>query len=216
MTTQHVAPPVAEAPIPALLRVHRSAWRAPVSAAAVVAAAAHIPVTGAHLVEVRYLGVLFIALEVTAVLLAAALCWRPTRAAYLAAAAVGAAAVLALVLSRTTGLPLAGDDVGNWAEPLATISLIAESVMVGGGVAAGAATGRGRSSAATHRMGLTAGAIIVTVGLALVGAVTAPEAAPDVEVGGGMTQDMDGMQMGLPGSGVHPPDDAARPTVSPG
>jgi hypothetical protein len=173
----------------------------PLAALALVAAAAHVPVTGEHLEEARYIGVLFIALEVACVLLAVALVARPSRAVFAATSAVGALAVLALVVSRTIGLPLIQDDIGVWTEPLAWISLVSESLMAVGGAAA-AAGWRARAV----RTGVFAAVLILLLGG---GATVAASAATPAETHGDERSgemrghdmnghDMDGMHMGFP------------------
>jgi hypothetical protein len=107
-----------------------SIWRDPLLAALIVTAAAHLPVTPGHLAEAPYIGVLFILLEVACagivlLLLRAEVWWLFAGAALLGIGAIGA-----LLVSRTVGLPLMADDIGNWSDPLATISLVAESVVV--------------------------------------------------------------------------------------
>ncbi|CAN5424922.1 hypothetical protein BH10ACT11_BH10ACT11_08280 [soil metagenome] len=53
-----------------------------------------------------------------------------SRLAWSAAAALGASAIAGYVISRTTGLPNATDDVGNWTEPLGLASLFVEGCVV--------------------------------------------------------------------------------------
>ncbi len=172
-----------------------ASWRGPLAAASVIAAAAHVPVTGEHLEEALYIGVLFIALEVVSVALAVVVLLRPSRTVYGAIAVVGALAVAALVVSRTIGLPLIQDDIGNWTEPLATVSVVAEAVMaVGGGIAAMAGVS---SPGRTTRFGLVAGVIILTLGMTATGFAAAAESGDADQDMPGM--DMPGMHMGLPG-----------------
>ena len=105
----------------------RAAVRFPVAATALVAAAAHVPVTGEHLREAPYIGVLFIALEVALVVLAGLVLVSSSRLVWWAAAVVPALAIVAYAVSRTVGLPQIGDDVGNWTEPLGVVSVVAET-----------------------------------------------------------------------------------------
>ncbi len=111
-------------------RPEQSRLRLPAAALAVVAAAAHVPVTGTHLHEAPYVGWLFVALEVTLVVLAVLLLVADRRLVWTAAAVVPALAVLAYAASRTVGLPQIGDDVGNWTEPLGVVSVVAETLLV--------------------------------------------------------------------------------------
>ena len=50
--------------------------------------------------------------------------------AWAAATMLAALAIVAYVLSRTTGLPQSSDDVGNWSEPLGVASLFVEGSLV--------------------------------------------------------------------------------------
>jgi hypothetical protein len=43
---------------------------------------------------------------------------------------LAAATFLGYCLSRTTGLPAATDDIGNWTETLGVLSLVAEGAVV--------------------------------------------------------------------------------------
>lgn len=91
------------------------------------AGAAHIPVIPSHLREAPYIGVLFILLTVACLVLAALLTWHPDALSYAAAVIMTAAAITAYVLSRTVGLPMIEDDIGNWFEPLGIISVLTEA-----------------------------------------------------------------------------------------
>jgi hypothetical protein len=53
-----------------------------------------------------------------------------TRIFLLAAAGLAGSAVIGYVLSRTTGLPNATGDIGNWTEPLGLASLFVEGAVV--------------------------------------------------------------------------------------
>src|SRR3954447_19146095 len=81
--------------------------------------------------ETRYVFWLYVALMVGSVVAAAVVLTRGSRFAWSAAGALAAGAIAGYVLSRTTGLPNAKDDIGNWTEPLGLASLFVE-----GGVAA--------------------------------------------------------------------------------
>ena len=84
---------------------------------------------GGKLAEVPYLGYLYIALMVGSVVAAGLLFYRP-RAGWTLGGLLALGAFVAYCLSRTTGLPNATDDIGNWGEPLGIASLIVEGVMV--------------------------------------------------------------------------------------
>lgn len=88
--------------------------------------------------ETSYLGLLFAGAVVAAVLVAAALTRTTDHRVWSAACALASLVLLGYLLSRTTGLPGANDDVGEWDEPLGLASLVAESlvVCVSGGVLA--------------------------------------------------------------------------------
>ncbi|MCA1984706.1 hypothetical protein [Nocardioides nematodiphilus] len=95
----------------------------------VVTAGTHLPLVGEHLEEAPYVGWLFIALSAAALVLALALVIADTPLVWAVAGAVTLAAVVAFVASRTIGLPLIGDDVGNWSEPLGYPAVAAEVVV---------------------------------------------------------------------------------------
>jgi hypothetical protein len=81
--------------------------------------------------ETRYLFWMYIALIAGCIVVAGAVLFTRIRVALLAAAGLAASAAVGYVLSRTTGLPNASGDIGNWTEPLGLASLFVE-----GGVAA--------------------------------------------------------------------------------
>src|SRR3954469_25632736 len=68
--------------------------------------------------ETRYIFWMYIALIVACIVVAGAILFTRMRVAFLAAAALAASAAAGYILSRTTGLPNAHGDVGNWTEPL--------------------------------------------------------------------------------------------------
>lgn len=175
---------------------------APLAAASLVTAAAHLPVTNEHLDGAPYVGLLLIALELACVVLAVVLLVRPTRAAMLTTATVGVLAVHTFLLSRTVGLPQIGFDVGNWREPLAVVSVLAEVVMgIGGSIAS-----LFDAKATTHRIrlaGVVAGAFLLIAGAAATGLAASVETAPyngttetGTQVPGHPHPGMPGMRMG--------------------
>jgi hephaestin len=103
-------------------------------AATLTMTAAHLPVTGEHFRQAPYIGALFVVLEIAGLVLAGLLIFRDSRWVYALTAVTGGSAIAAYVVSRSLGLPQIRDDVGNWAEPLGVVSLVAESVMAVGGV----------------------------------------------------------------------------------
>lgn len=148
------------------VEAERSPWRWPSAAIALIVAATHVPITGEHLSEAPYIGWSFVALEVTAVVLAAALVVRDVTIVWWAAGAVPALAIVAFVITRTVALPQIADDVGNWTEPLGVVALVAEGMLVVLALAHGSAAWRGSRLAA--RPLLLGGALLVT-GLAATG-----------------------------------------------
>jgi hypothetical protein len=80
--------------------------------------------------ETPYLGWMYIALITGCVVVAAALLRTTDRRAWLSAAALSAGAIAGYTLTRTTGLPQATGDIGNWTEPLGLASLFVEGSLV--------------------------------------------------------------------------------------
>jgi hypothetical protein len=77
-----------------------------------------------------YLGVMYVGLIVSSLVLAAALIQGGDRRVWTASGALAASVIVGYVLSRTTGLPSSMDDVGNWGEPLGIASLFVETSLV--------------------------------------------------------------------------------------
>ncbi|QNN51752.1 hypothetical protein [Nocardioides mesophilus] len=73
---------------------------------------------------------LFIALSVVSVTLAATLLVADTLPVWAVSVVVNALAVTAYVVSRATALPHLGDDVGNWTEPLGMAAVLAETISI--------------------------------------------------------------------------------------
>jgi hypothetical protein len=120
---------------PSALRPHRFRPRGQgqrwiVATAALIAAAAHVPVIGPHLDEAPYMGILFIVLTVACLGIAGAVCVRDSAALYAAAALTCGLAVLGYAATRLVAFPMLADDVGNWLEPLGVWSVISETVVV--------------------------------------------------------------------------------------
>jgi hypothetical protein len=80
--------------------------------------------------ETRWLFWAYVLLMAATIAVAGALLHDPGRRAFAAAALVAAAPLVGYVLSRTTGLPGADDDIGNWADPLGLASLWVEGAVV--------------------------------------------------------------------------------------
>lgn len=83
-----------------------------------------------QLSETPYIFFLYLALMVASVALAGVLIVTGDARAWAAATVLAALAIVAYVLSRTTGLPQSSDDVGNWSEPLGMASLFVEGSLV--------------------------------------------------------------------------------------
>jgi hypothetical protein len=80
--------------------------------------------------ETPYLGVMYIALMVASVAVALYLLHSGSPRAWAAAGLLAAATLTGFVLSRTTGLPQAHDDVGNWTEGLGLASMFVEAAVI--------------------------------------------------------------------------------------
>ena len=80
--------------------------------------------------ETPYMAWLYVGLIVAAGVLAASLVLGGDRWIWQAAAGLSASVILGYVLSRTTGLPQATDDIGNWGEPLGIASLFVEGAVI--------------------------------------------------------------------------------------
>jgi cytochrome bd-type quinol oxidase subunit 2 len=92
--------------------------------------------------ETRYLFWMYVALIAGSIVVAGAVLFTRSRAAFLAAAVLAGSALAGYVLSRTTGLPNAKGDIGNWTEPLGLASLFVEAAVVALAGAAFAVTSR--------------------------------------------------------------------------
>lgn len=114
----------------------RSRLRYLAAALAVVAGLAHVPVTPEHLRQAPYIGVLFMLVTVVCVLSASLLLIADSVVVWAVVTTTCLLAALAYVASRTVGLPLMADDVGNWFQTLGMVSVLAEAgvVILGGAV----------------------------------------------------------------------------------
>jgi len=92
--------------------------------------------------ETRYLFWMYIALMAASLAVAGAVLHFRDRRVWLASGGLAASAIAGYVLSRTTGLPAAHGDVGNWTEPLGLASLFVEGAVVAISGYAYAFTGR--------------------------------------------------------------------------
>jgi hypothetical protein len=79
--------------------------------------------------ETPYMGWMYVGLILAAVGIAAVLAATGDVRGWAAAGAVAVTVMLGYTLSRTTGLPQATDDIGNWGEPLGMASLFVEGLL---------------------------------------------------------------------------------------
>jgi hypothetical protein len=103
----------------------------------------HILDLSGKMEETPYLGFAYIGL-IAGCAAAVVLLARRDRRGFVLAGGLAAATFLAYCLSRTTGLPAATDDVGNWTETLGVWSLVLEGAVVA--LSAAALTGPARRS----------------------------------------------------------------------
>lgn len=108
------------------MRPLQSPLRRPAALLLLVVAIVHVPLIPEHLREAPYVGVLFILLVVVSAALAVLLVRSDTRIVWTATAVVMLLALVAYLVSRTVGLPQLHDDIGEWGDPLAVPSLVAE------------------------------------------------------------------------------------------
>lgn len=78
----------------------------------------------------RYLQYGYWILEVAGIVAAVLLLRRQARSGWLLAIGVALGPIVFFTLTRTTGLPDATDDKGNWGEPLGIISLVVEGLLL--------------------------------------------------------------------------------------
>jgi hypothetical protein len=80
--------------------------------------------------ETPYMGWMYVGLMAGSLGAAALLIRSGSRLGWAASAALAASAIVGYVVSRTTGLPQANGDIGNWTEPLGLASLFVEGCVV--------------------------------------------------------------------------------------
>jgi hypothetical protein len=105
-------------------------WRWLLALAAIVSAAAHLPVISPHLAEAPYMGEEFIVLTAACLLLAGAAIMCDSAAVYSLGILTCGLAVIGYVATRLVAFPQLADDVGNWFEPLGVVAVLAESIAV--------------------------------------------------------------------------------------
>lgn len=111
-------------------RPRRRPERWVVSAAAFVAAVAHVPVIGPHLEEAPYMGVLFIVLTAACGFLAVAALMWDSGVLYALTVLTCGLALIGYIATRVVAFPMLSDDVGNWLEPLGLLSIASELIAV--------------------------------------------------------------------------------------
>ncbi|MEA2449847.1 MAG: hypothetical protein QOG63_1779 [Thermoleophilaceae bacterium] len=116
--------------------VHDIASRATIAVGLAAVGVIHLLDSIGKYSETRYLFWMYIALIVGSIVVAGAVLFTRMRGAFLAAAALAGSAAIGYVLSRTTGLPSATGDIGNWTEPLGLASLFVEGSVVAVSLAA--------------------------------------------------------------------------------
>jgi hypothetical protein len=80
--------------------------------------------------EAVYIGVLYIVLMVVTVAVSVVLLRTDSLMAWVLAAGAAGLTLIAFVISRTTGLPGAYEDIGNWLDPLGLASLWVEGLVL--------------------------------------------------------------------------------------
>jgi apolipoprotein N-acyltransferase len=116
-------------------RVHPPIFEALTVVGLIGIAWVHILDLSGKMEETPYLGFAYIGL-IAGCAAAVVLLARRDRRGFLLAGGLAAATFLGYCLSRTTGLPAATTDVGNWAESLGIWSLVLEGAVVALSVAA--------------------------------------------------------------------------------
>lgn len=95
----------------------------------VATAAIHITELSSKIDETAYLGAGYLAL-IAASILAVILIATSDRRGWILGAGTCAATIIGFVFTRTTGLPAASGDIGNWSETIAIWSLVAEGAFL--------------------------------------------------------------------------------------
>jgi len=80
--------------------------------------------------ETRWMGIAYLGLIASAVVVAEMSLRVARPVIYLLAAGLAAGPMAGFVATRTTGLPGAHDDIGNWSEPLGLASLFIEAMVL--------------------------------------------------------------------------------------
>jgi hypothetical protein len=108
----------------------RLSARSAAGAGLVAVAGLHLAAAGDEWGDTRGIFWLFVALAAACLALAVRLGLGLDRWAWPAVSGIAAAALVGYVLSRTTGLPGATDDIGDWANPLGIAALAVEAALI--------------------------------------------------------------------------------------
>jgi protein-S-isoprenylcysteine O-methyltransferase Ste14 len=100
------------------------------ASAAVIVAAAHVPVIAPHLEEAPYMGALFVVLTVGCGTIGLTALIRDPAGLYVLATVPCGLAVVGYAATRLIAFPMLADDVGNWLEPLGIVSVLGELTVV--------------------------------------------------------------------------------------
>jgi hypothetical protein len=95
-----------------------------------VTAVAHVPVAVQHMVEVPYLGWAFYLFVIAAAAGLGSILVEDRAVVWAGILALNVSAVVAFLVSRSIGLPAAGDDRGDWSNPLGITSVVAELTVI--------------------------------------------------------------------------------------
>src|SRR5258707_9473370 len=90
----------------------------------------HLIDTPSKFSEVPYMGWMYVGLIASCVLVAGLLIRHGDHRAWMATLVLPVMVLAGFVLSRTTGLPKATGDIGNWGEPLGIASMFVEGILV--------------------------------------------------------------------------------------
>lgn len=80
--------------------------------------------------ETPYLGGLYILLMVSSIAVAFAVLHKGSALSWAAAGGLAGLTLIGFILSRTTGLPSATTDIGNWTEKLGLASMLVEGAVI--------------------------------------------------------------------------------------